>query len=379
HEYPNFKSVSWHFPTSFHSVVSILFCRETQLRSGLDGIQPRREGGKIGIIRFAGPPAVTYRPSGNRCLPTLRPDPPPLPPVPAIPPRRLRALSMHTDRPPVERRAAEIIQSWLDGAPPDAAGALARHPEFTTDKAIVLDLAFAEFLVRELKGEQLDMEEYCARFPEYHASLGRMLAQQSVGERTAGGPDGALPEGLAERTVTVQIHPIQVTHLDTSRLPSSSTNSPATPLMGGSGSSINKRGGPAWPEPGGKVGDFNLLRQLGKGAFGRVFLALEEPTTRHVVVKISRQKCDEAKVLGRLGHRNVVAVLSAPHDLLSGLYLIVMPYHGSSTFEDLLELAYPLRKCGSDRPKSARVIIEAAHRNLQPADPVPSDLRADPF
>jgi len=285
---------------------------------------------------------------------------------------------MHTSRTPIERRAAEIIQSWLDGAPPDAAGALARHPEFTTDKAIVLDLAFAEFLVRELKGELLDMEEYCARFPDYHASLGRMLAQQSVGERT-GSTDGALPSGLADRTVNVQVHPVQVTDLDGSRLPSSSPNSPATPLVGGSGSSISKRGGPTWPEPGGKVGDFNLLRQLGKGAFGRVFLALEEPTTRHVVVKISRQKCDEAKVLGRLGHRNVVAVLSAPHDLLSGLYLIVMPYHGSSTFEDLLELAYPLRKGGADRPKTARVIIEAAHRNLQPADPVPTDCRADPF
>src|SRR5947207_9706925 len=134
---------------------------------------------------------------------------------------------MHTDRTPAERRAAEIIQSWLDGAPPDAAGALARHPEFTTDKAIVLDLAFAEFLVRELKGEQLDMEEYCARFPEYHASLGRMLAQQSVGDRT-GGPDGALPTGLADRTLNVQVNPVPRSHQDTSPLPSSRGDSPAT-------------------------------------------------------------------------------------------------------------------------------------------------------
>jgi len=321
---------------------------------------------------------VIYSPSGNPYLPPHA--------GPAHPPRRTgsptalaRAPRMNTDRTPIERRAAEIIQSWLDGAPPDAAAALARHPEFTTDKAIVLDLAFAEFLVRELRGEQLDMEEYCTRFPEYHASLGRMLAQQSVGER-ASGPDGALPGGLAQRTVSVPVHPVQHSQPGPSQTPVPTEGSPATRATGGSGSSPSKRaGGPAWPEAGGKVGDFNLLRQLGKGAFGRVFLALEEPTTRHVVVKISKQKCDEAKVLGRLGHRNVVSVLSAPHDLLSGLYLVVMPYHGSATFEDLLELAYPLRKGGASRPRGADVIVAAARRNLQPTDPVPSDLKADPF
>ena len=110
-----------------------------------------------------------------------------------------------------------------------------------------------------------------------------------------------------------------------------------------------------------------------------MFLALEEPTTRHVVVKISKQKCDEAKVLGRLGHRNVVSVLSAPHDMASGLYLVVMPYLGSATFEDLLELTYPLRKGGVDRPRRAEVLVSAARRNLRAGDPVPADLRADPF
>src|SRR5260221_9488956 len=85
---------------------------------------------------------------------------------------------------PADRRAAEIIQTWLDGAaPPDAALALANNPELAAEKAVVLDLAFAEFLLREHMGEQLDPEAFCTRFPDYHASLGRMIAQQSVGER----------------------------------------------------------------------------------------------------------------------------------------------------------------------------------------------------
>ncbi|HKB06604.1 MAG TPA: protein kinase [Gemmataceae bacterium] len=283
---------------------------------------------------------------------------------------------MPADRTPADRRAAEIIQTWLDGATPDAAGALTHDPELAADKAIALDLAFAEFLIREHKGERLDVEEYCARFPAYHASLGRMLAQQSVGP-AAGGLDAVIPGGPSRRGLDTPVISVEGF---LPRPPERTSTPTPTPTPTGSGSSPSRRSGQvAWPEPGGRVGDFNLLRQLGKGAFGRVFLALEEPTTRHVVVKVSKQKCDEAKVLGRLGHRNVVSVLSAPHDLASGLYLVVMPYHGSATLEDLLELAYPLSKAKADRPRGAEVILTAARRNLQPRDPAPSDARPDAF
>ncbi|MBO0700090.1 MAG: protein kinase [Zavarzinella sp.] len=283
---------------------------------------------------------------------------------------------MPTDRTPADRRAAEVIQAWLDGATPDAAGTLARDPEFAADKAIALDLAFAEFLIREHKGERLDVEEYCARFPAYHASLGRMLCQQSVGP-SPGRLDAALPGGPGSRGLDT---PVVSVEGFLPRAPDRSATPTPTPTPTASGSSPSRRSDQVrWPESGRRVGDFNLLRQLGKGAFGRVFLAIEEPTTRHVVVKVSKQKCDEAKVMGRLGHRNVVSVLSAPHDLASGLYLIVMPYHGSATFEDLLELAYPLSKAKAERPRGAEIILAAARRNLQPKDPAPSEVRPDPF
>jgi serine/threonine protein kinase/Tfp pilus assembly protein PilF len=286
---------------------------------------------------------------------------------------------MEPNRTPADRRAAEIIQQWLDGAPPDAEAALAANPDFRAEKAIVLDLAFAEYLIRELKGEKLDAEAYCTRYPDYYASLGRMLAQQSVGDRPAVFDVGP-PITLAEQTINTPVTPVRGTDPGPRPKPSSTDGPSVSPPAPQSPPSTQGRrsGSGAWPTPGGRVGDFNFLRQLGKGAFGRVFLAMEEPTSRHVVVKVSRQKCDEAKVLGRLGHRNVVSVLSAPFDFNSGLYLIVMPYHGSATLEDLLELAYPLRKA-TDRPQRADVVVRAARRNLQPSDPVPADLRPDPF
>jgi serine/threonine protein kinase/Tfp pilus assembly protein PilF len=279
---------------------------------------------------------------------------------------------MPSDHPPADRRAAEIIQTWLDGAVPDALGVLAAHPEFAADKAIALDLAYAEFLVRQMRGEAVDPEEFCARFPAYHASLGRMLAQQSVG-----GPAADRADGLGERTVQIPITPVASDPDDPlakSAVPPSS--GPAT-TPGSTGASGPPRA-PVWPAPGAKVGDFNLLRQMGKGAFGRVFLALEEPTTKTVVVKVTRQKCDEAKVLGKLGHGNVVSVLSAPHDPKTGLYLIVMPFLGTATFEDLLEVAHP-KAANQGPPKRADVILTAAARNYQATDPKPTDLRIDPI
>src|SRR5262245_20681718 len=287
---------------------------------------------------------------------------------------------MHPERTQAERQAAEIIQSWLDGAAPDATGALRGHPEFTADKTIVLDLAFAEFLIREAKGEHLDVEEFCARFPAYHASLGRMLSQTSVKGPTPV-TDAAVPDGVAERTVNFPIVPVHgVPAVPPTQAPPGPAPMTNVAVPPSAGSSPSRRGnGSGWPDAGQRVGDFGLLRQLGKGAFGRVFLALEEPTTRHVVVKVSKQKCDEAKVLGKVGHKNVVSVLSAPHDLVSGLYLIVMPFHGSATLEDLLELAYPLNKGKSQPPRRADIVLTAARRNHHPQDPTADDLRPEPF
>jgi serine/threonine protein kinase len=266
-------------------------------------------------------------------------------------------------------KVAEIIRSWLDGNRADAIAALTNNPDIKTEKAAVLDLAFAEFVLREEAGEEVDVEAFCGQFPDYHASLGRMLVQQSIQEPSAIPSDAAVPDDLANRTVNVDIVPHEI---PSSNPPAKSGSN--TPSSGGSNKTIESSsrtsGSGHWPEPGSRIGDFSLVRQMGKGSFGRVFLALEEPVSRHVVIKLSRQKCDEAKVLGRLGHKNVVSVLSAPHDLHSGLYIIVMPYLGSATLEDLLEVAYPMSKAKLSVPTSAEIILTAARRNVNPLDPM---------
>jgi len=259
--------------------------------------------------------------------------------------------------------AADIIDRWSKGEAPDTRAALDQYPGLTADKAAVLDLAFAEYWLRVHAGEAVDLETYCRRFPDYHVSLGRLLAQQSLQE----------PAALEQLTVELLTAP-EVLTAPPAPPPTDKAN------RNSAGSTHGGVSG-AWPADGAHVGDFNLVRALGKGAFSRVYLAREETVDRTVVVKLSRQQCDEAKVLGRLGHKNVVSVLSAPHDMASGLFIIVMPYFGNSTLEDLLELAFPLREESEarTRPRSAKTILDAARRNRQAADPEPAGLVPDAF
>ena len=263
---------------------------------------------------------------------------------------------MNPAQPSADRRAADVIRTcWLDGPPrrtqpPPWPGT----PKSRPTRPLVLDLAFAEFLLREHKGSSSTLRR-SAPVPGL-PRLPRPDARPAVGWERRAELDAVLPGGLGQRTVNVDVQPVRHEgHPVPARRTEGPVASPPAPTRPGrraeSGGPARRTVAPTWPDAGARVGDFNLLRQLGKGAFGRVFLAVEEPTTQHVVVKVSKQRCDEAKVLGRLGHRNVVAVLSAPHDVASGLYLVVMPYLGSTTLEDLLEVAYPLQQA---RGRSAR-------------------------
>ena len=95
---------------------------------------------------------------------------------------------------------------------------------------------------------------------------------------------------------------------------------------------------------------FQLLRELGRGGFARVFLAAEPALgNRLVVVKVSDNGSAEADTLGRLGHANIVPVYSVKEDPGSGLTAVCMPYLGKATLCTLLERVrahgVPLHAC----------------------------------
>src|SRR5262245_8560850 len=158
--------------------------------------------------------------------------------------------------------AREIRSAWIDGAPPDAKAALARHPALAEDLSVVLELAYEEFCLRREAGEALDPEEFSARFPQVRTELRLMLSTDQV---------------LARRSITRDEPTQQLT---------------------------------VWPSPGDDVGHCRLIRELGRGAFSRVYLAQERSAgDRPVALKLCRAADVEARTLGRLHHPHIMPIL----------------------------------------------------------------------
>jgi serine/threonine protein kinase len=198
------------------------------------------------------------------------------------------------------------------GRPVDPADHLRRFPELGADPSAIAALAFEDYRLRRRAGEHPDPAAYARRF----------------GVDTKGWP----AEGPAEGSC-----PCDPTWFD-------DTGSGAvwrdTVAMVRSLDQADPRLAAAWaamPRTGQVFGEFRLGRELGRGAFGRVFLARQGSLAgRRVVLKVVAADGgrDESQTLARLHHRGIMPVYSV-HDA-GPLRAICMPYWGRHTLEDLL-------------------------------------------
>ncbi len=210
-------------------------------------------------------------------------------------------------------RAEAVKCDWRAGAAPNAAAAFREHPELAADRAVAIELAYEEFCTREEAGERLDSIAFCARF-SFGTSLRRLINVHRF----------------------LDFHPDALTTAPTS-----------------------------WPAPGETVADFLIVRELGRGGFSRVFLALEHSAgNRPVALKVSAANSREASTLGPLTHPHLTAVYSSR--TVEPWNVVAMPFSGTATLEDALSAAWG---APATRPASAAVLLEAASRGGQPGDP----------
>jgi eukaryotic-like serine/threonine-protein kinase len=106
----------------------------------------------------------------------------------------------------------------------------------------------------------------------------------------------------------------------------------ATWSVGGEASKQLQRSLPRAP---GSWEDFDLVAELGEGAFARVYLARQRSmANRLVALKITWRKTRESQWLARLQHSAIVPIYSVHQ--AGPLFGVCMPYLGNTTLADLL-------------------------------------------
>jgi len=215
--------------------------------------------------------------------------------------------------------ASEVKRRWRNGQRADVALLLNEYPQLKQQKSVVLDLAYHEFRQRLDNGEPLDAEEFSRRFPTLQRSLYLLITVQQLLDQN---------DVLDDLQETVP-----------------------------------------WPNLGEDFLGFSLLAELGRGTFGRVFLASEPALgNRLVALKVALRGDEEAEMLGRLRHPNIVPVYSVRKDAETGLTAVCMPYLGKTTLCDVLDLAF----VNSRPPKLARVVLDAV-ASLHDKSELPED------
>ncbi|MCI0680777.1 MAG: protein kinase [Gemmataceae bacterium] len=202
----------------------------------------------------------------------------------------------------------------MAAAPHARAAPASAPPRLSSAEFPALDAAYEEYCRRRANGDEVDIAAFCARFPDIQHALKYLLDADEFLE--------ARPELLVDAPT-------------------------------------------GWPEVGAAWEGYELLAELGRGAFARVYLARETALGRRLVaIKCTRYADHEAATLGRLAHPHVVPIYSIRDLPDRNLTVVCMPYLGHATLQHVCTALH-----GKERPPQlAREILEACRDHRLDAD-----------
>jgi serine/threonine protein kinase/Tfp pilus assembly protein PilF len=102
---------------------------------------------------------------------------------------------------------------------------------------------------------------------------------------------------------------------------------------------------------------FHLVQELGRGAFGRVFLARQPGlANRPVALKVSTDLFEESQTLAQLQHSHIVPIYSVHQS--GPLQAVCMPYFGATTLVDVLKDL----GASPSLPESGKALVGTVHQ-----------------
>src|SRR5262245_30971596 len=85
-----------------------------------------------------------------------------------------------------------------------------------------------------------------------------------------------------------------------------------------------------------RMGDFEIVEELGRGAFATVYLSRQLSLGRLVALKVSNTQDSEARTLAVLEHEHIVRVFTETIDAVRGMRLLCMQFVPGTNLERLL-------------------------------------------
>ncbi len=218
----------------------------------------------------------------------------------------------------LELLRVDLQCGWKQGTPTPLLDYVQRFPRVLDDASNLGELAFEEFRTRRLAGQAVDPAEY-ARLYSVDTSAWPSVSESTVAARSRQHSTVVTPGGRTGRT---DVGSFAV---------------------------------------GDNFGNFELLHELGRGAFARVFLARQpELAHRRVVLKItSNSSSIEPHLLAKLQHANIVPVYSV-HDQ-DGSLGVCMPDFGPCTLQEVVKRFHSSGRENTGRlsPRTGKDIVEA--------------------
>ena len=199
---------------------------------------------------------------------------------------------------------------------------------------LAVELIYREYCLAELAGCQPDPAEFLDRFPAYREMLGRLFS---------------VHRACSSSQLEFWIEPTA--------------------------------GAVVFPEVGDEIGPYLLRRELGRGAFARVFLAEQgDLENRLVILKLSTRPTREPWLLARARHSHIVEILSHAMVDDGAFQLICMPFLGGATLSAVLDHRRRFRRSRGSRGGLLRdldAVAAAEYSGVNPGrsarDPEQSD------
>ena len=254
----------------------------------------------------------------------------------------------------------DLEYRWEGGLPRRLEDYQEDFPALFRDPALVRQVAFEEWRLRRQAGETPAEEEYRTRFGLVDFGLAPSTRVQPYQPVRA---DGWVPEFVNDLTAAARLY-----HRHRREMPerlAAVFESCCGPCKHsdfflslhradpGAADQVS-RGLLALPAIGSEVAGFRLERELGRGAFGRVYLARQgDLSDRPVALKISAEMSGEAQTLALLQHTHIVPVYSTHR--IGPLRAVCMPFFGATTLADVLR---DFRDRGS-MPDSGAQLVES--------------------